>query len=126
MTDKEIIAAQKTQIDDLYIALDDRIQRIKVLEAEVERLNICVKTEDEVRAIMKTQMSSVVREVTAEQFDTATKIAKTAAIREFAERLKEKKTSVCGGHGIYDFVVYECYIDTLVKEMTEETDNGNQ
>lgn len=121
-----LITCQKSQIEDLYAALDDRIERIKELEAEVERLNHCVKTEDEVRAIMKTQMSSVVREVTAEQFDTATKIAKTAAIREFAERLKEESEVYCSApNGASETVLaVSCDdIDAIVKEMTEDTDN---
>ena len=119
MTNKGIITCQKSQIEDLREALEERIERIKVLEAEIERLNHCVKTEDEIRAIMKTQMSSVVREVTAEQFDTAMKIAKTAAIRAFAERLKEEKFPWKNAHLYSTEWVIEG-IDTLVKEMTED------
>lgn len=42
------------------------------------------------------------------------------AIKKFAERLKEKKYKSCEwSHGEHPYVVEECDIDNLVKEMTE-------
>lgn len=66
-------------------------------KAEIERLNGCVKTEEEVRPIAKAVI------------DAGVAIAKAEAYKEFAERLK--------------FRVYNRYfsilIDNLAKEMTE-------
>ena len=53
-------------------------------KAEIERLNSCVKSEDEIRAIMKDQMSPMVREIVDEQIDTAIKLARI----ELAQRIK--------------------------------------
>jgi hypothetical protein len=39
------------------------------------------------------------------------------AIKEFADRLKKEKYSVCAGHGMSECVVYVYDINTLVKEM---------
>ena len=41
--------------------------------AEIQRLNSCVKSEDEVREIMKASMGPMVKEMTAELFDEAEK-----------------------------------------------------
>jgi chromosome segregation ATPase len=83
------------------------------LQAEIERLNSCVKSEDEVRAIMKAQMTPMVKEITNEQIDLANKLGKISGILEFAERLK--------GHfnpdNSYDI---KQYIDTLAEEMVGE------
>lgn len=49
---------------------------------------------------------------------------KSEAIKEFAERLKEKKYKSCEwSHGEHPYVVEECDIDELVKEMTEVNEN---
>lgn len=46
--------------------------------------------------------------------------AKSEAIKEFADRLKEKKYKSCEwSHGEHPYIVEECDIDNLVKEMTE-------
>lgn len=48
------------------------------------------------------------------------KIIRLQAVKEFAERLKEKKYKSCDwSHGEHPYVVEECDIDNLVKEMTE-------
>ena len=45
---------------------------------------------------------------------------KSEAIKEFADRLKEKKYKSCEwSHGEHPYIVEECDIDNLVKEMTE-------
>jgi hypothetical protein len=83
----------------------DLINRQK---AEIEKLRKCRKEEIEklVRAIDK-----VITE------------AKAEAIKEFAERLKEKGIPVTGGRGFEGVNVFasNLLIDDLVKEMTEET-----
>ncbi len=97
MTDKEIITCQKSQIEDLKEALEERMQRIKELEAEVERLQ-----DHNLRMARK-------------HYDDG--------VREFAERLKEEKFPWKNAHLYSTEWVIEG-IDTLVKEMTEETDDG--
>lgn len=46
--------------------------------------------------------------------------AKSEAINEFAERLKEKSLVTRGDFGLYGKIVVVSKIDNLVKEMTEE------
>lgn len=124
MTDKEIIAAQKTQIEDLYIALDDRIQKIKRLEAEVERLNSCVKTEDEVRAIMESSMQEVVKNLVAEQIEKAFEVGKLTGITELADKLIDNADIFCtapNGASKELFAVPTESIKNIVKEMTEDS-----
>lgn len=49
---------------------------------------------------------------------------KSEAIKEFADRLKEKKYKSCEwSHGEHPYIVEECDIDNLVKEMTEVNEN---
>jgi hypothetical protein len=48
------------------------------------------------------------------------KIARSEAIKEFAERLKEKQSDVCAGHGLREYVVSVYDIDCIVKEMVGE------
>jgi hypothetical protein len=103
--------------------LKDALALIKHQKAEIERLNSCVMSEDEVRTIMKSQMTPMVNEIVNEQFDKAVKLAKSEAIKEFAERLKK----VYSYHPMLtpsDFkVVAVRDIDNLVKEMAGEN-NG--
>lgn len=72
---------------------------------------------------LKTEIE-LLRKAKAEDVSRAYKIAKSEAIKEFAERLKEKGAPVTGGKG-FEGVFVMCsnlVIDNLVKEMTE----GNQ
>ena len=48
------------------------------------------------------------------------KLARAEAIKEFAERLKKEKYSVCAGHGMSECVVSVYDINNLVKEMVGE------
>lgn len=59
-------------------------------QAEIERLKSCVKSEDEVREIAKRTMEPLVKEITREQIDIAVKLAKSEAVKAFAERLKNE------------------------------------
>lgn len=76
--------------------------------AEIERLNGCVKSEDEVRKIMKSQMTSVIREITNEQIDFAVNLSKAEAIKDFAEII------------ISDYPEMEYYLNNIVEEMIGE------
>ena len=58
----------------------DALELISCQQAEIERLNGCVKTEDEVRTIAK------------KVIDSGVKLIKAEAIKEFAERLH----AMCG------------------------------
>ena len=98
---------------------------IKSQKAEIERLNNCVKSEDEVRAIMKDQMTPMVREIVNEQIDKAIKLTRI----EFAEKVKaingnEFLTSWYESADIcYEFnqEEFEAYIDNLLEEMESES-----
>ena len=83
------------------------------LKAEIERLNSCVKSEDEIRAIMKEQMSPMVREIVNEQIDTAIKLARI----EFAERLKQEKIYSLERR---ELIIPVAVIDWTLQEMESE------
>lgn len=94
-------------------------------QAEIDRLNSCVKSEDEVRAIMKAQMEPMVKEITNEQIDLANKLGRIDGILKFAERLKNEDAIECDvslgyGRPCYEDVIPIIAIDTLVKEMVGE------
>ena len=125
MTDNEIIKALECCVSDggciptgcpminecridIKSAEKYAIYLISRQKAEIERLQGCVKSEEEVREIMKSQMIPMVKEVVNEQFDVAVKLARAEAIKEFADRLKEKL-------GNTDLAIR--FIDNLVKEM---------
>lgn len=82
-------------------------------KAEIERLNSCVKSEDEIRAIMKDQMTPMVREIVNEQIDTAIKLAR----KEFAEKLDE----LFEPHKTDSAIIWvRVIMNRLLKEMESE------
>jgi len=89
-----LITCQQSQIEDLKEALEERMQRIKALEAEVERL----------------QDHNLL--MARKHYDDG--------VREFAERLKTY--FITPAQTRIDTEIVEL-IETLVKEMTEDTDN---
>lgn len=93
MTDNEIIKA-----------LSDRINRQK---AEIERLG---------------NQNTLLLKKKCKDINTARKIIKSEAIKEFAERLKRTSIGLEIGDGkkLKMTVVSTVAIDNLVKEMTEE------
>lgn len=93
MTDKEIITCQKSQIEDLREALEERMKIINALIAGQETLQKHIDT------------------------------MRTAAVREFAERLKERWTIASPEPYTADAAEVLESIDNLVKEMTKGTDN---
>lgn len=109
MTDEQIISELKLRIDYVSKATLDLISRYK---AENERL------ENQNTSLLKKKCKDI---------NTARKIIKSEAIKDFAERLKEKvkmynSEGVEGCDLIDDFLaVGETVeiIDRLVKEMTE-------
>lgn len=66
--------------EDIYKMLLKAIDIINSQNAEIERLNRCVKTEDEVRAIASATIQAGIETIKAE------------AIKEFAGRLIDKKS----------------------------------
>ena len=88
---------------------------IKSQKAEIERLNNCVKSEDEIRAIMKDQMTPMVREIVNEQIDKAIKLTRI----EFAEKVKNNRNRLF--NTIYSDLFFGEKIDELLEEMEKET-----
>lgn len=80
-------------------------------KAKIERLEGCVKSEEEVRGIMKSQMTPTIQELIKEQIDRATKIGELKGIVDFTERL-------CEGRVSNDPVVIAVKFE--LKEMTGE------
>ena len=81
---------------------------IKRQQAEIERLNGCVKSEDEVRAIANATIQAGIW------------IIKSEARKEFAERLKEK-----AWQGMWEIVAHVDIddIDNLLGEMEKENND---
>lgn len=94
-------------------------KEVEGLQAEIERLNSCVKSEDEVRAIMKAQMEPMVKAITNEQIDLANKCGRISGILEFAERLKENTVTVKIGEQTCRVITVDG-IDYYKKEMVGE------
>lgn len=92
----------------------DALDLINRQKAEIERLNKCVKTEDEVREIMRSQMTPMVKEITAEQVDHAHNLGKIEGAIDFATMLRQRLIAC----GIYPVLV-KTHIDALLKEFTE-------
>lgn len=111
MTDNEIITDYRKEIEKpRYLTVGifwNVLDLIERQQAEIERLNSCVKSEDEIRAIMKDQMSPMVKEIVNEQIDSAIKLSRIY----FAERLKER---------MHDRFLWRNDIDNLLKEMEKE------
>lgn len=74
----DLINRQKAEIDSLKIELQARRNAANGYKAEVERLQGCVKTEAEVRAIAKETIRNQIQSIKAE------------AVKEFAARLIQK------------------------------------
>ena len=103
MTDSELIKALENKVQGSdYACFEDYeiLDLIKRQKGEIERLNIRNKA---LTAIIK-------------NYDWKFARAKSEAIKEFADRLKEHKILLKDGHYLVDAIC----IDNLVKEMTEE------
>ena len=123
----DLFKRQKVEIEAMKIANEKMYSANKEQEAAIERLNKCIKTEDEVREIMKSQMLPMVREITVAQIDRAKEIGRIEAIKEFAERLKniylnDKRYDCPNPHTL--LIKLFDNIDTLVKEMMEGANNA--
>ena len=106
--------------------LQGTLSLISRQKAEIERLSKCVKTEDEVREIMRSQMTPMVKEITAEQIDRAHWLGKIEGITDFVARLKEKASSIVASHNGVEIPETRTYqisastIGELLKEFVEE------
>ena len=95
-------------------------------QAEVERLNGCVKSEGEIRAIMIAQMEPMIKEATSEMFDRAVKVARADAVIDFAEsfkKLSRYSVMVDGDReipGTRHYSISEISLDKLVKEKLDD------
>ena len=76
-------------------------------QAEIERLNSCVMSEEQVREIMKSQMHTVFKDIIEDATDKA--------IKEFAEKLKATRPHLNTGEQV--FYIRPEEVDNLVKEM---------
>lgn len=102
------------------VIAENALTLINRQKAEIERLNKCIKTEDEVREIMESQMLPMVREIAVAQINRAKEIGRIEAIKEFAECAKKRFSEKLGSvnESFFSYSVQR-EIDTLVKEMTE-------
>ena len=144
MNEKEIIQAlpflakcckdeyNDIRVDEVLHGASNIINRqqelIEALKAEIERLNGCVKSEGEIRAIMKAQMEPMIKEATNEMFDRAVKVARADAVIDFAESLKKLSgysVMVDGDReipGTRHYSISEISLDKLVKEKLEDAE----
>ena len=112
--------------EEFEVVEEDIDNLINRQQAKIERLSSCVKSEDEIYAIMKAQMEPMVKAITNEQIDLANKCGRISGILEFAEKLKLKSGScVATDNGIMvagsrTYTISEIKLDNLVKEMVGE------
>lgn len=106
------IAEKRAEIENYSHNIKNLTAENMQLHAEIKRLNSCVKSEDEVRAIMKSQMTPMVKELVNEQFDVAVELARADAIKELAGKIADVFCSHDKGDAYVREVVYN-----LVKEM---------
>ena len=113
MTDNEIIELLERMITDYPNGiLAEILVLINCQKAEIERLKECPKCIYEYRG----EMVEYCIQGPCSKFKTANKI-KFEAVKEFAERLKEKSFKTIRNYGLTKDVVEVCDIDNLVIEM---------
>lgn len=88
---------------------------INRLKSEIERLNGCVKSEDEVRKIMKDSLPDVVRGMVSEQITQAHEAGKNEGYIGFAEMVKKNRIRLF--NTIYSDYYFGKMIDSFVIEM---------
>ena len=146
MTDKEIIKALECCADlfdciscpckdfcgDLGKLQQNALDLINRQQAEIERLTADNEQYEKINLLIANQRNYRDKEIeclenAVEMLNCELDMAKDCipeqraeAIKEFAERLKKEKHSVCAGHGMSECVVSEFNIDNLVKEMVGE------
>lgn len=97
--------------NEIIKALSDRVNRQK---AEIESLKQIIDEED--KEILKLQKRII---FWREDLNYQPEKIKSEAIKEFAERLKEKADDYVLAEGEFETMIFENDIDNLVKEMTE-------
>lgn len=116
-----------TTIRETAICLEHSIDEINSQKAEIaeiqknsETLAIAlVKAKAEIERLQqKYELSEAEREANVKGFTENLETVRAEAIKEFAERLKEKSKMPLGT--LYGKLVYLTDIDNLVKEMTED------
>lgn len=122
MNDSKIIKALTTSSDPNNLNCQpttklckEALDLIKRQQEEIDRLNIDLKAmrgaanswKAEVQRICKREFDNIEIDIEA---------VKSEAVREFAERLKEKLKANSNYGDIYDVVAYDC-IDKLMEEM---------
>ena len=118
----DLINRQQKEIKEWKIVVENCQMQHEKDKAEIERLNGCVKSEDEVRAIMKAQMEPMVKEATNDLIDRVGKMAKAEAVIDFAEILKKELNNMVRiNYGDVDyFLVSLNFIDELVNERLRD------
>lgn len=119
MIDNEI----KISLELFISELDKKISSDKVMIVNEEGMRNLLKIIGNSLALINRQQAEIER-LTEETMNMAITIetCKAEAIKEFAERLKEKKNAVCAGHGLTTYAVDEYDIDCILKEMVGETE----
>ena len=107
----KITEEQDEEIESLRIELNSYKIKCQEQDEEIKRLNSCVKSEDEVRTIMKSQMSPMINEIVNEQIDKAVELAVIKEIIDFGDSLK-KEALIDNGFE----VLQAGTIDNLVKQ----------
>lgn len=110
MSSQEItISAQQSQIEDLYVALNEKNREIGRLE--------------KIRAELSKEVESLQYRIVywREDLNYNPQQVRISAIKEFADRLKPMYRVLCVDESDWCFE-----IDRLVKEMTEGINNGTE
>ena len=109
--ERSTLSHQIYELELMYIS--EAINLINSYEKEIERLQSCVKSEDEVRRIMKSCMGDVVKDTVNEQIDNAHRIGQVYAIQEFERRTLSEfsGSNIMNGYHVIN------RINDIVKDM---------
>lgn len=117
---KELWEKEKAGREKLRNTYTDLVKRYQMLKAENERLQGCIKSEDEVREIMESQMGDVIgkamEEVIKEKFEETIKLGRTESALELFHWLIDLFPEDKNVTTISKFTVKQKY-----KEMMGET-----
>ncbi len=126
----DVYMQENDKLKTAYIQVsEDRNEIRKETEAEIEEWKKLVEVWETINERDKAKIEYLARSNNMSQrllfdaydsvkrLDKLNETIKAEAIKEFAERLKKEKYSVCAGHGMSECVVSVYDINNLVKEM---------
>jgi hypothetical protein len=115
----DLINRQQAELSDARIGVKSYKGKYESAVTAAKELLIVVAEKESVIERLK-KANEGYAELERGRYVTGYKKIRDEAIRYFTDRLKEKKQSICVGHGVTECVVSVYDINNLVKEMVGE------